>query len=219
MKSKIYELHQKSKMTVSKKITQLNQTISNRSKKAAVILALLLTATTGYTFANGTAGSNESDKKSEMALNNGRKTIGVDSARTSTSAILENNNDGGDMIASPVSASFRQDFKNVELIRSEVGAHFTTLTFRTNDMILMAFYTEKGELIATTHNILSTQLPIKLLMDLKKDYKGYWITELFELNGKGQDAYYISLENADTKISLRSNEYSAWEVYRHAEKK
>jgi hypothetical protein len=202
-----------------KKIIQLNQTISNRSKKTTLVLALLLTVASGYTFANGTTRSNGSAKNSEMTVNNSRKAIGVDSVKTSTPATLENSSDGSDRIASSVSASFKQDFKNAELINSEVGANFTRLTFRTDDMILMAFYTKDGELIATTHNILSSQLPIKLLMDLKKDYKGYWITELFELNGKGQDAYYISLENADTKISLHSNDYSAWEVYLHAEKK
>jgi hypothetical protein len=175
-----------------KQINQLRQTIVNRSKKAALIMALLLTVVTGATFANG--------------INMGD---GSNNANTAPSANGVNR---------PVSASFKQDFKNAQFISSEAHSNFTKLTFRMNDMILSAFYAENGKLIAVVRNILSSQLPINLMMDLKKNYSDYWITELFELNEKGQNCYYVSLENADSKLVLRSNDNVTWDVYQQTDK-
>jgi hypothetical protein len=125
---------------------------------------------------------------------------------------------GIDDINKQVSTSFKQDFKNARLISSEVHSKFTKLTFKMNDIVLFAFYTDNGQLLAVVRNILSSQLPVDLMTDLKKSYSSYWITELFELNGDGQNCYYVSLENADSKVTLRSNG-NEWEVYQEAVKK
>jgi hypothetical protein len=108
--------------------------------------------------------------------------------------------------------SFRQDFKNAQLMSTEEHTNFTKLTFTTNGVIMSAFYSTNGELLAVTRNIVSSQLPVNLLMSLKKHYSASWITDLFEFNAESQDCYYITLENADTKITLRSNGDS-WEIY------
>jgi hypothetical protein len=53
---------------------------------------------------------------------------------------------------------------------------------------------------------------MELLLSLKNDYSAYWITELFEFTGDDTNCYYVSLESADAKVTLRSNgDY--WEVY------
>jgi len=49
-------------------------------------------------------------------------------------------------------------------------------------------------------------------VSFKKHYSEYWITDLFEMSRDSQSNYYLSLENADTKMTLRSNGDS-WEVY------
>jgi len=156
----------------------LSQNIINRSKKTSVLLALLLTLATSFSFANG-----------------------------------------NDDITRQVKASFKQDFKNAQIISGEVHKKYTKLTFRMNDMVLFAFYSENGQLLAVVRNILSTQLPIDLQMELRKKYSDYWISELFELNGDGENYYYITLENADKKIILRSSAYDGWEVYNTVIKK
>jgi len=116
-----------------------------------------------------------------------------------------------------IKTSFKKNFQNAQIINTEVRKGFTKLTFRMNEVVMFAYYSENGELLAVTRNILSSQLPVSLLMSLKEDYNGYWITELFELSGDGGDSYYVSLENADSKIVLRSNgEY--WEEYSNTKK-
>lgn len=124
-----------------------------------------------------------------------------------------------DSINGQIEASFQKDFRNAKLMSAEVRTHFTKLTFRMNDMILFAFYSDNGDLLAVTRNILSTQLPIELMMNLKKNYNDYWITDLFELNGDSQNCYYVSLENADYKLVLRSTGSNGWEVYEKTAKK
>jgi hypothetical protein len=112
-----------------------------------------------------------------------------------------------------VAASFHKDFKKAELLTTETGKNYTKLTFKMNDMVLFAFYSEEGQLLAVTRNIKSNQLPIKLLLQIKQDYANYWISELFEFNADGTNAYYITLENADTSVTLRSSGSDAWDVY------
>lgn len=116
-----------------------------------------------------------------------------------------------------IRTSFRKDFQNAQIMNTEVRKGFTKLTFRMNEVIMFAYYSENGELLAVTRNILSSQLPTSLLMSLKNDYSGYWITELFELTGDDGNSYYVSLENADGKVVLRSNGDS-WEEYSKAKK-
>jgi hypothetical protein len=62
------------------------------------------------------------------------------------------------------------------------------------------------------HNILSSQLPSALLTDIKKDYSDYWITQLSE-EGRGKHPdYFLTLENADQIVHLRSSDASNWVV-------
>jgi len=120
-------------------------------------------------------------------------------------------------INSVIRTSFKKDFRNAQLMSTESHKAFTKLTFKMEGLIMSAFYTEGGELLAVTRNVLSTQLPVNLLMSLKSDYNSYWITELFEFTGDNDNCYYISLESADSKVTLRSNG-DQWEVYSSVKK-
>ena len=112
-----------------------------------------------------------------------------------------------------INASFRKDFKKAQLITIEVGKNYTKLTFKMNEMVMFAFYSDNGQLLAVTRNITTNQLPIQLLLRMKKDYANFWITDLFEFNGDGTSTYYLTVENADSSVTLRSNGYDSWEVY------
>ena len=71
---------------------------------------------------------------------------------------------------------------------------------------------------AVVRNIVSDQLPISLLTSLKRDYTGFWISELFEVAADEQTNYYVTLENADKKIVLRSRGIDSWDVYSKSRK-
>jgi len=112
-----------------------------------------------------------------------------------------------------IKASFQKDFKKAEIIGLETTNSYNKLTFKMNDMVLYAFYSDNGDLLAVTRNIRSTQLPIQLLLDIKRDYANYWISDLFEFNGDGVNSYYVTLENADTAVTLRANGSENWQFY------
>jgi hypothetical protein len=124
---------------------------------------------------------------------------------------------GANDINSEIRTSFKKDFRNAQLLSTESHKAFTKLTFKMDGLIMSAFYSGDGELLAVTRNILSTQLPINLMMSLRNDYNSYWITELFEFTGDNDSCYYVSLENADSKVTLRSNG-DQWEVYSSVKK-
>jgi len=122
-----------------------------------------------------------------------------------------------DSVNGEIKNAFRKSFQNAQIMNTEVRKGFTKLTFKINDVIMFAYYSDNGQLLAVTRNITSAQLPLSLLMSLKNDYSGYWITELFELTGDNDNCYYISLENADGKIVLRSTG-EFWEEYSNTKK-
>jgi len=124
---------------------------------------------------------------------------------------------GANDVNSEIRTSFKKDFRNGQILSTESHKAFTKLTFKMDGLIMSAFYSEGGELLAVTHNILSSQLPINLLMNLKNDYNSYWITELFEFTGDNDSCYYVSLESSDSKVTLRSNG-DHWEVYSSVKK-
>jgi hypothetical protein len=68
------------------------------------------------------------------------------------------------------------------------------------------------------HNILSDQLPARLLTDIKKNYKSYWITALCKKTANGKASYYMTLENADQKVSLSAFRPTNWSVTRVSQK-
>src|ERR1700679_1288598 len=92
-----------------------------------------------------------------------------------------------------INTSFHRDFRQAELLSTNAGKDYTKLTFKMHGVILSAFYSDNGELLAVTRNIPSNQLPLRLLMELKNNYANYWITDLFEINSNGSSSYYIPL--------------------------
>ncbi|HWB93915.1 MAG TPA: hypothetical protein VG605_18805 [Puia sp.] len=61
-------------------------------------------------------------------------------------------------------------------------------------------------------NILSTQLPARLLSSIKTKYKTYWITDLHKVVNDHKVCYYITLENADQQLKLSTYHSATWQV-------
>jgi len=79
-------------------------------------------------------------------------------------------------------------------------------------LVITAARASKGHQPVVEHNILSSQLPQALQTDIKKEYKDYWITGLLT-EGKGRHPeYYMTLENADQIVKLRSRDAATWVI-------
>lgn len=112
-----------------------------------------------------------------------------------------------------VLASFHKEFRSGNVMKVENTKDYTKVTFSLNDVVMFAYYGESGQLIAIVRNIPSTQLPIQLLMELKKNHSDCWITDLFEINSNNQTTYYVTLENSDSLTTLRADDTSGWVTY------
>jgi hypothetical protein len=85
--------------------------------------------------------------------------------------------------------------------------------FILNGHVTYAFLNEEGELVAAYRNMLSTQLPIQLMGELKDQYSNYWISSLFEMAKDNETSYFVTVENATEAIVMKSANGSKWEAY------
>lgn len=114
--------------------------------------------------------------------------------------------------------SFKSSFKNASEITWSVTENYFKANFLMNGQYVSAYYSAEGEMMALTRNISSTQLPLSLQASLKKNYDGYWISDLFEMANEEGTSYYITLENADTKQVLKSTANSDWSSFKKLRK-
>jgi len=114
--------------------------------------------------------------------------------------------------------SFKQEFADARDVSWQTNREFVKATFTLNDQVMFAFYSQTGDLLAITRNISSDKLPISLLTGLKKNYSEFWITDLFEMVAGGGSTYYVTVQNADVEVVLKSNEFGSWEVYKKSRK-
>jgi hypothetical protein len=131
------------------------------------------------------------------------------------SGSFANDSDG---IAQTVKSSFSRDFKSATNVRWQQNKDFDKATFNLDNQVLFAYYDPTGFLIAVSKNIISENLPIKLQTGLKNNYCGFWIVDLFENASNNETTYYITLENADQKLILQSDNSSDWSLYQRIHK-
>jgi hypothetical protein len=117
-----------------------------------------------------------------------------------------------------VLASFKSEFSNAKNVEWETGSNYFRATFLLNEQRLFAFYTVEGELFSTARYMSPVQLPINLFSNLKNNYTKYWISDLFEVSNSEGLHYYVTLETADTKLTMRSSNGSNWSTYNKSKK-
>jgi hypothetical protein len=114
--------------------------------------------------------------------------------------------------------AFKKDFSTAQDVTWESTKDYVKATFKLNEQVMFAYYSQTGELMAVTRNIVSSQLPINLLSNLKKTYNNYWISDLFEISSATDSSFYVTLQSSDQKLVLKSNGISEWEVYKKEKK-
>lgn len=124
----------------------------------------------------------------------------------------------GEEVSAKVLGAFKKDFTYAREITWTVADHYYQASFIYNDQYVSAYYSPEGELIGLTRFISPTDLPLALQSDLKVNHADFWITDLFEVSKDGQTVYYITLEDADAKIVLKSVDGGSWENYKKVKK-
>lgn len=125
---------------------------------------------------------------------------------------------GEENVSKDVLNSFNKEFNGAKEVRWTTGSDFYKAVFVLNDQYITAFYNKEGEFLGMTRNISSLNLPMKLQSKIRSDYNEYWITDLFELSDNDGTHYYITVENADSKVLLKSSDNTDWNIYKKMSK-
>ena len=124
-------------------------------------------------------------------------------------------NDGE--IKPAVLRTFEKTFANAKNVEWTITTNMYKARFEMSGQMVTAYYTSSGQQLAVTRNITSHQLPLTLQTAMKNEYPGHWITNLFELTNDEGTTYYVTLEDAETKIVLQSQSTQSWTVYQKAQ--
>lgn len=114
--------------------------------------------------------------------------------------------------------SFHKQFSDAQNVQWENNSGFLKASFEMNNQTLYAYYSAQGELLAVTRYISTNQLPVQLLITLKKEFADYWISDLFEIRVNGDTSYYVTVEDGSRKKILKSDDTSTWEEFKSLNK-
>lgn len=126
--------------------------------------------------------------------------------------------EGDDNVNQKVLNAFKNDFINANDVEWTIANDYYKASFVYNDKYVFAYYNSDGELLGMTRYISTTDLPVNLQMNLKKKYNSYWVNDLFEVSKSDATSYYLTIENADTQIILKSTGGSEWSVFKTTKK-
>jgi hypothetical protein len=121
-------------------------------------------------------------------------------------------------VSPAVLKSFQSTFKNAREVDWTVSTTFAKAQFALDGQYINAFYDNDGLLIALTRNITANQLPIRLQTALKTESANYWISDLFEISNDEGTSYYVTLEDADNKVILKSSNSKDWNSFKTTRK-
>ena len=121
-------------------------------------------------------------------------------------------------VSSQALNTFNSEFVGAADATWTINKDFYQVTFTLDGQKLFAYYNKAGEFMAVTHNISSVELPNSLKKGLKKLMTDRWISDLFEVTNNDQTSWYVTIESADEKIVLRSENGGKWKVFQTIEK-
>jgi post-segregation antitoxin (ccd killing protein) len=120
-------------------------------------------------------------------------------------------------VSASIIEAFQASFKNASDVQWKETGSYMKADFNMNGQYVSAFYDQNANLFAVTKNISPVQLPVTLQTSLKASYEDYWVSELFEFSDHSGTVYYTTIENGDTRITLKSIGGN-WITYKKARK-
>lgn len=121
-------------------------------------------------------------------------------------------------VSEKVLKAFTTEFTTAKDVEWTIGSNYYMASFLYNEKYVYAYYNEEGELLGLRRNMSSADLPLNLQTSLKKEYTGYWVSDLIEVSKTEGTVYYITLEKGDTKLVLKASGGNSWSHYKKVKK-
>ena len=112
-----------------------------------------------------------------------------------------------------VESAFRQNFHHVTQVLWDSFGNYYKATVSDKSITMYVFYSENAELMGMGRNVLSDRLPEVLQSEIKSRFQEYWITDLVQYRVADKNGYLITVENADKKFVLKSEDNQHWQIY------
>lgn len=125
---------------------------------------------------------------------------------------------GETTVSEKVLNAFSAAFSNAKDVQWTVGSDYYMAKFQYNQKYVLAYYNQEGELLGLSRNITTADLPLGLQTGLKKEYAAFWVSDLLEVAKNDETIYYITLEDADTKVVLRAAGGNGWSQFKKVKK-
>jgi len=124
----------------------------------------------------------------------------------------------GEEVNQKVLKAFKTEFSTASDVKWTAGSEYFEATFYYHERYLFAYYNPDGELLGVSRHISPMDLPLTLQKKLKEGYEDSWISSLFEVSKNDGTTYYVTLENADSRIVLKSTDTYGWTFYKKIRK-
>lgn len=118
----------------------------------------------------------------------------------------------GKEIDKHIQQAFDKEFVGAIDVKWYITDKYAEVDFTFNNMRLRAYYNNDGEILAVVRNVSFSSLPLSLQLDLKKQYKDYWITNICEVTDHDGTRYRATIENSERVVQLGSNGNYSWEL-------
>lgn len=123
----------------------------------------------------------------------------------------------GPTVEPTVLKSFHHTFATATEVDWSTTQDLYKAVFLLNGQYVTAYFKQDGTMHAICRHIEVNILPLTLQTTLKNNYKDQWVTDVLEVTNDGGVHYYVTLENADTKLVLKSAS-SDWTTYQKQHK-
>ena len=106
--------------------------------------------------------------------------------------------------------AFNTAFVSVDDVTWTTGSDFYKASFIYNSKYVYAYYFLDGKFLGLTRLMATSELPLILQTKIKKNYADKWVTDLFEVSNADGTAYYLTVEDAENVMIVKSAGGSDW---------
>ena len=121
-------------------------------------------------------------------------------------------------VNSKVIKAFNTTFGSVEDVTWTTGSDFYKASFTYNSKFVYAYYSFEGKFLGLTRLMATSELPLILQTSIKKNYADMWVTDLFEVANADGTAYYLTVEDAENVLIVKSAGGSDWTTFKKSKK-